>query len=169
MLILLMEPDDRERRRLSRALRVEGYSVCMARDSREAVRQFLAHPVEALVVGQPEPGLEGKVTSELLTALKPALPVIAVTSVPASRVLNNRMSIQVMVEKPEGFAMLRGVLRLLCHADSTDPRAQSADAAFVSQPAGASQTEKKGKLYAPRPNAATAIRTQVSGGRSHRA
>jgi CheY-like chemotaxis protein len=39
--ILLMAPDARGRRALSRALAIEGYSVCAAQDSGEAVRGFL--------------------------------------------------------------------------------------------------------------------------------
>ena len=56
MRILLVEPNVRERGKLRRALTLEGYSVRPARDSREAVRLFLAQPVDLLLVSQSRAG-----------------------------------------------------------------------------------------------------------------
>jgi DNA-binding response OmpR family regulator len=119
MRILLVEPDTQERRKLSHALTLEGYSVCTARNSGDAVRLFLAHPVDLLLVGQREPALDGVVTSELLTAIKPSLPVVVVTPPAPHRVLDQRLSIRLVIEKPSGLPVLLGVLRQLLHQCSS--------------------------------------------------
>jgi DNA-binding response OmpR family regulator len=111
--ILLVDPDARERRKLSRALTLEGYAVRMASDSREAVRLFLATPADLLLVSQREAALDGVVTFELLSAIKPCLLVIVLTAAAPHRVLNSRLSIRVMIEKPSGLPVLFGVLRQL--------------------------------------------------------
>ncbi|MEK7684791.1 MAG: response regulator [Verrucomicrobiota bacterium] len=121
MRILLVEPDARERRKFSRALTLEGYSVRAARDNREAVRLFLAHPVDLLLVSQREPALDGVVTFELLSAIKPSWPAIVVTPPPPHRVLDQRLSIRVMIEKPSGLPVLFGVLRQLLQRQCSSP------------------------------------------------
>jgi DNA-binding response OmpR family regulator len=122
MRILLVEPDVRERGELSHALTLEGYSVRPARDSREAVRLFLAEPVDLLLVSQREPALDGVVAFELLTAIKPSLPVIVVTPPPPHRVLINRLSVRVMIEKPSGLPVLFGVLRQFLQPEKADAK-----------------------------------------------
>jgi two-component system response regulator MprA len=113
MLILLVEPDVRERRKLRRALTLEGYAVRAARESREAVRLFLAHPVDLLLMSQRDPALDGRIAFELLTAIKPSLPVVRVTPPPPRRVLDERLRIRVVIEKPSGLPVLFRVLRQL--------------------------------------------------------
>jgi DNA-binding NtrC family response regulator len=111
--ILLVDSAARERRKLNRTLTLEEYPVRTARDSREAVRLFIAHPADLPLVSQRESGLDGVVTFELLSAIKPCLPVIVVTAAAPQRVLSNRLSIRVMIEKPSGLPVLFNLLRQL--------------------------------------------------------
>ena len=118
-LILVVDDDANVRESLSDVLIQEHYTVKLAYDGREAVRQFLDGPPDLILLDVNMPDITGWQAFQILAQLYPFVPVIMITARPGQFRRAAELGVNAFMEKPLDIPLLlRTIRELLTHPDS---------------------------------------------------
>ncbi len=118
-LILVVDDDANVRESLGDVLSQEHYSVKLACDGHDAVRQFLEGPPDLILLDVNMPDITGWQTFQIIAQLYPFVPVIIITARPGQARRAAELGINAFMEKPLAIpVLLRTVRDLLAHPES---------------------------------------------------
>jgi CheY-like chemotaxis protein len=118
-LILVVDDDANVRESLGDVLTQEHYTVKLACDGRDAVRQFLDGPPDLILLDVNMPDIMGWQAFQILAQFHPFVPVMMITARPGQAPHAAKLGITAFMEKPLDIpVLLQTVRELLTHSDS---------------------------------------------------
>ena len=109
--ILLVDDDARVRDMLRDVMATFGYDVDVAGDGRTGVEKFREQPIDVIVTDFMMPGITGLDLAAQVRVVDPAMPIILLTGLATSAVLEEARRLRVTVlSKPIGTLALRAAL-----------------------------------------------------------
>lgn len=123
-LILVVDDDANIRESLAEVLRLENFTVRLACDGREAVRQFLNGPPDLILLDLNMPDINGWQTFQIMAEMYPFVPVIVITARPGQARRAAELGINSLLEKPLHIPTLLDTMRRLLARPDTAHFAQ---------------------------------------------
>lgn len=99
-LILVVDDDVAVRESLAEVLRLERYSVAMACDGRDAVREFLHGPPDLILLDINMPQMNGWDAYQIMRQMYPFVAVIVITARPDQSQRAMELGVDTLLEKP---------------------------------------------------------------------
>ena len=118
-LILVVDDDANIRQSLAEVLQLEHFTVRLAGDGREAVRQFLEGPPDLMLLDLNMPDINGWQAFQIMAEMYPFVPVIVITARPGQTRRAAEAGIDMLLEKPLHIpTLLENIRRLLARPDT---------------------------------------------------
>ncbi len=118
--ILVVDDDAQVRESLAEVLIQEHYSVSLASNGRDAVRQFLDGVPDLILLDVNMPDVTGWKTSQVVAQLNPQVPVIIITAGSGQARRAADLGVNAFLEKPLNISLLlRTIRKLLDQPEST--------------------------------------------------
>ena len=117
--ILIADDEINIRESLAVVLREENYTVRLAENGREAVREFLACPPDLILLDLNMPDTDGWKAFDVIARLAPDMPVIVITARPGQARRAAEAGIDMLLEKPLDIPVLLETIRNLLASPET--------------------------------------------------
>ncbi len=117
--ILIADDEINIRESLAVILREENYTVRLAENGREAVREFLAGSPDLILLDLNMPDTDGWKAFDVIARLAPDVPVIVVTARPGQARRSAEAGIDMLLEKPLDIPVLLETIRNLLASPET--------------------------------------------------
>lgn len=117
--ILIADDEINIRESLAAVLREENYTVRLAENGREAVREFLGGPPDLILLDLNMPDTDGWKAFDVIARLAPDMPVIVITARPGQARRAAEVGIDMLLEKPLDIPVLLETVRNLLASPET--------------------------------------------------